>query len=431
MARDGNRMGELSVTERERYLTVTYHIETPLKLPDAAQTIAAVQSIGVGTLREHDSERIAEVHSARIIEVKPIRGTHVQKLPARNLSRLQRIRAAKITIAFPHINFGPKIPNMLSAIAGELFEMNAFTAVKILDITFPDSFVKQFTGPKFGIEGCRDILKIYHRPIIGAIIKPCVGLSAGRLAELSEEGFRGGLDFIKDDELLADTSYNSVRERVQKVTLAMKRAEAQTGEKKMYAFNITDRLDRIRELHDIVVEGGGRCVMINVAATGMEAMRELAEYTKVPVHCHRTFAAVWARSPFIGISFPALTKLFRLCGGDQIHCGAIQGKLYESDDEVLSNIDACTTADMRTNRALPVSSGGQWAGKAPINARMIGHYDFIHLSGAGTYGHPDGPSAGARSIRQAWDAVLQGIPLNEYAEEHKELCRALEYFGAA
>jgi ribulose-bisphosphate carboxylase large chain len=385
----------------------------------------------MGKISERGFERLAEMHGAKVIGITPLPGRYAQKLPARAIPGKKRIKAAYITIAYPHINFGPKIPNLLSTIAGELFEMNSFTAAKIMDVEFPDSFQKHFAGPRFGIEGCRDILRVYDRPIIGAIIKPCVGLSAGRLAELAEEGFRGGLDFIKDDELLGDTSYNSIKDRVQKVALAMKRAEEFTGEKKMYAFNITDRLDRIRELHDIVVEGGGNCVMINVAAVGIEAMRELAEYARVPIHCHRTFAAVWARSPFIGISFPALTKIFRLCGADQIHCGAVQGKLYESDDEVLSNMRVCMSADIAMKPALPVSSGGQWAGTAPVNFQKIGHCDFIHLSGAGTYTHPDGPAAGAASIRQAWDAVLGGVPLNEHAKGHWELSRALEFFGSA
>jgi ribulose-bisphosphate carboxylase large chain len=421
-------MNEIPKHEQDRYVVVTYYVETPLEVRDAAYLIAAVQSIGAGKISENNYERLADMHGAKVIAIKPIPGAYTPQLPVRLLSGKETIHAAHIAIAYPHINFGPKIPNLLSAIAGELFEMNSFTAAKVMDIEFPDSFLKHFAGPRFGIGGCRDILKLYNRPIIGAIVKPCVGLSATRLAELAEDGFSGGLDFIKDDELLADAVYNSVQERVKKVTAALKRAEERTGENKMYAFNITDRIDRLRELHDIVVEGGGKCVMINVAAVGMEAMRELAEYTKVPIHCHRTFAAVWARSPVIGISFPALTKIFRLCGADQIHCGAIQGKLYETDDEVLLNMDACTSETPYMKRAIPVSSGGQWAGKAPVNAEKIGHYDFIHLSGAGTYSHPDGAAAGARSIRQAWDAVITGIPLIEYARDHRELSRALEFY---
>ncbi|OGW37746.1 MAG: hypothetical protein A2Y97_10775 [Nitrospirae bacterium RBG_13_39_12] len=402
-----------------------------MDLYEAANAFAAEQSTGTWKRVRDETDALRERHGIKVAGIYPLPGECRQNLPAGTpkSDSCTCIRAAVLRLAFPHINFGPKIPNLLSAVAGNLFEIGAFTAIKLIDLEFPDIFLKYFTGPRFGIKGCRDILKAYDRPIIGAIIKPCVGLSADRLADLAYEGAKGGLDFIKDDELLADTSYNSIKDRVKKVTSSLKRAEEETGEKKMYAFNITDRLDRIKALHDIVVEGGGNCVMINAATTGLEAMRELAEYTQVPIHCHRDFAPMWARSQFLGISFPVLTKLFRLCGADQIHCGAIQGKLYEPDDEVLWNIRACTLDFSSIKDALPVSSGGQWAGKAPVNARKIGHYDFIHLSGAGTYAHPDGPEAGAKSIRQAWDAVIKKIPVEEYAKDKKELTRAIEYFG--
>ncbi|MEW6215087.1 MAG: RuBisCO large subunit C-terminal-like domain-containing protein [Nitrospirota bacterium] len=415
----------------EDYIIATYYLETPMDLYEAANALAAEQSTGTWKRVGDETDYLRERHGIKVIGIYPVPGEFRQNLPTGvAMSEFgMQIRAAVLRLAFPHINFGPKIPNLLTAVAGNLYEMGAFTAIRLMDLEFPESFLRNFKGSRFGIKGCRDILNIYDRPIIGAIIKPCVGLPADRLAELAYEGAKGGLDFIKDDELLADSSYNSIKDRVKKVTALLKHAEEETGEKKMYAFNITDRLDRIKELHDIVVEGGGNCVMINAATAGLEAMRELAEYTQVPIHCHRDFAPMWSRSPYIGISFPALTKLFRICGADQIHCGAIQGKLYESDDEVLWNMRACTLELDGIKDSLPVSSGGQWAGKAPVNARKIGHYDFLHLSGAGTYAHPDGPEAGARSIRQAWDAVIKNVPIEEYAKEKRELARAIEYFG--
>ncbi len=419
----------MPIGEIDECVTVKYYVESPLDVSKVAKAIAEVQSIGMGGMHEPDSERIVARHGARVLDVTPLRGRLECQLPVRTVIDRDSIEAAEITIAYPSVNFKSTIPNLLTAVAGELFEMNMITAAKVTDIVFPESFLRDFSGPRFGIGGCRELLGIFGRPIIGGIVKPCVGLTAERVAALAEEGFNGGLDFIKDDELLADAPYNSVRDRVAAVMASIRRVEERTGEKKMYAFNITDRLDRLRELHDIVVDGGGRCVMLNAATIGIEAMREFAEYCKVPIHCHRTFAAVWARSPLLGLSFPVLTKLFRICGADQIHCGAVQGKLYETDDEVLSNMRACTSSLASMRSSLPVSSGGQWAGTVPANAEKIGHNDFIHLAGAGTFLHPDGPAAGARSLRQAWDAVLQCIPLHEYAKDHRELSRALDFFA--
>ncbi|NWF97906.1 MAG: hypothetical protein HXY52_03080 [Nitrospirae bacterium] len=399
----------------ENHIEVRYYIKTRIELEKAADTIAALQSIGVWSGIGERFKSTLYKYAARVIEI-----SHVEK---------EKEYSGFVKIAFPYVNFGFNIPNLLSTIAGELYEMNIFISIKLLDIEFPSSYLSNFIGPKFGIKGCRDILKIYERPIIGSIIKPCVGLSAGQLAELAYEGFSGGIDFIKDDELLADASYNTVSERVKKVTEKIKQVEDETGEKKMYAFNVTGRLSRLKELHDTVVENGGKCIMINAAAVGFEAMRELAEYSELPIHCHRVFSAILARNTHFNISFPLLTKLYRLCGADQIHCGAIQGKLFENDDEVLLNMNECIKDFHNIKPAMPVSSGGQWAASAPVNAAKIGHYDFIHLAGSGIYSHPDGPFAGARSMRQAWDAVIKGVSLEEYSKEHIELRKALDFFG--
>ncbi len=422
----------------EDYIIATYYLETPMDIYKAANAFAAEQSTGTWQRVGYETDDLREKHGIKVIGVYPVpvdvkeahlpSGTNMKEFVNEKGGEI-KYNAAVLRMAFPHINFGPKIPNLLTAVAGNLYEMGAFTAIRLMDLEFPKSYLKYFTGPKFGIKGCRKILGVYGRPFVGAIIKPCVGLSAHQLAELAYQGARGGLDFIKDDELIADTAYNSIKERVKNVMKALSKADEEKGEKTMYAFNITDRMDRIKELHDIVVDNGGNCVMINAATAGLEAMRELAEYTEVPIHCHRDFAPMWSRSPYIGISFSALTKLFRLSGADQIHCGAIQGKLYETDEEVLSNMRACTFEFKNIKSAVPVSSGGQWAGKSPVNARKIGHYDFIHLSGGGIYAHPDGAEAGAKSVRQAWDAVIKEIPLEEYANEKKELARAIEHFG--
>lgn len=420
------------------YVYATYYLETPMDLYEAANAFAAEQSTGTWQRVGYETDDVREKHGIKIAGIYPIPGDiREPHLPSATLTEEFKggkdgnikIKAAILRLAFPHINFGPKIPNLLSAVAGNLYEMGAFTAIKLLDLEFPKEYLKGFTGPRFGIEGCRNILKVYDRPFVGAIIKPCVGINSDQLAQLAFEGAKGGLDFIKDDELLADTSYNSIEERVKKVMKRLRVALEETGEETMYAFNITDRMDRIKKLHDIVVEYGGNCVMINVATAGLEAMRELAEYTKVPIHCHRDFAPMWARSPYLGMSFVALTKLFRLAGADQIHIGAIQGKLYESDEEVLMSMRECLLGFEGIRPAIPVSSGGQWAGKAPVNYRKMGHIDFLHLSGAGVYAHPDGAEAGARSLRQAWDATLKGIPLEGYAKDHKELKKAIEHFG--
>ncbi|HID94442.1 MAG TPA: ribulose 1,5-bisphosphate carboxylase [Candidatus Latescibacteria bacterium] len=425
--------------EGEDYITATYYLETPLDLHRAADALAAEQSTGTWRRVGYETDEVRKKHACRVIGVYPIprevtgaalpTGVDLADFFPDTQEAPTRFNSGILRIAFPHINFGPRLANLLSAVAGNLYEMGAFTAIKLLDLEFPQSYLDGFQGPKLGIKGTREILGVYDRPLIGAIIKPCVGLSPESLAELAYQGARGGLDFIKDDELIANPEYNPLEERVKRVMEALDKAERETGEKTMYAFNITDRADEVLRLHDIVYENGGNAVMLNFVTAGFPVLRMLAEHTKLPIHCHRDFFPSITRSPYVGMTTEVFTKLSRLAGADQLHCGAIQGKLYESDDEVLINVRTCIQDFSNIGASLPVISGGQWAGKVPVNLRKIGHNDFILLSGAGVYAHPDGAEAGARSVRQALDATLQGIRLEEYAKDHDELRRAIEGFG--
>jgi len=420
--------------EPSDYILATYYLETPLSPREAAEHLAAEQSTGTWLRVKYETEERRERFGAKVVGIYHLPyQPEAYHLQARMdwIKKEGRLNALVLRIAFPWSNFGPLIPNLLSAVAGNLFEMDPFTAVKLLDIEFPPSFTRHFRGPKFGVEGCRRLLGVYGRPFIGAIMKPCVGLSPEEIARLAYEAAKGGLDFIKDDELLADTSYNSVRERARTVTQALKWAEQETGHKTMYAFNITDRPSRVRELHDIVVEAGGICVMVNVATLGIEVLRELSEYTEVPIHVHRDFAPAYIRSPYLGMTARAFTKICRLAGADQLHVGAIKGKLFETDEEVVLSAHCCLEKFHEIAPSLPVSSGGQWAGKLAINFKEMGTPDFLHLSGAGVFAHPMGAEAGARSLVQAWEALSQGVSLEEYAKDHRELQAALRYFGSS
>jgi ribulose-bisphosphate carboxylase large chain len=42
--------------------------------------------------------------------------------------------------------------------------------------------------------------------------------------------------------------------------------------------------------------------------------------------------------------------------------------------------------------------------------------DLLMLAGGGVAAHPDGPAAGVRSLRDAWTAAINGVPLQRAAE---------------
>ena len=124
------------------------------------------------------------------------------------------VHAARVTIAHPHGNFGPRIPNLLSAVCGEgVFFSPGIPLIRLQDIRFPEAYLAAFEGPRFGIAGLRERLKAFGRPIFFGVIKPNIGLSAEPFAELGYQSWLGGLDIAKDDEMLADVGWCPLAER--------------------------------------------------------------------------------------------------------------------------------------------------------------------------------------------------------------------------
>jgi ribulose-bisphosphate carboxylase large chain len=394
------------------YVQATYYLETEMDIKKAAEALAAEQSTGTWIRVGFESDDLIDKYSARIIEVK------------------EEKMGSIIKLAFPYDNFGPVVPMLLTTVAGNLFEMGEFKNIKLMDLVFPKSFLKEFKGPKFGMEGSKEAVKVKGRPLIGCIVKPCVGLSPGDFAKACYEAAAGGVDFIKDDELIANPKYSPIEDRVSKAMEAIDRANEEKGERTMYAVNVTDEVDRIMENADTAIENGANCLMLNFITAGFSALRVLCEdkSVKVPVHCHRDMFAAFTRSDVHGIHTAVVSKLARLCGGDQVHIGAILGKLYEGLDPVMRSADVLKADMGGFKSSLPVSSGGQHPGKIPANLKHLDE-DALILAGGGIFGHKDGATAGARAMRQAVDASLEGISLEEYAKDHGELKTAIEQWG--
>jgi ribulose 1,5-bisphosphate carboxylase large subunit-like protein len=403
--------------KEEDFIVATYYMETTLNLEEVAKATAGEQSTGTWTKTCFETESLVATHGAKVVGVET--------------TELEKINKGTVKIAYPIKNFGPVVPMLLTTVAGNLFEMGAIGAVKLLDLELPASYLEEFKGPKFGIEGTRKAVNVMDRPLIGCIVKPCVGLDPKTFAQACYEVSLGGVDFIKDDELISNPAYSSIEERVSLTMDELDKTTEETGEKTLYAVNVTDEVTKIMENAETALSNGANCLMINFVTAGFSALRMLAEdpSINVPIHCHRDMFASFTRSPVHGISTGVVSILTRLCGGDQIHAGAIDGKLYEDNESVIKSSNEMRRKWNSLKSSLPVSSGGQNPCTVKKNVELLGN-DFLLLAGGGIFGHKDGATAGARAMRQALDAALKGIELKECPVEDKELKTAVRQWGA-
>jgi len=414
--------------DMEKYLVFDYRFESTTDPEEAAAHLCQEQSTAQWK-RVGVDEDLRHVFGAKVIDlvVECELDQPSFYLPADAGCRAFRCR---VKIAHPHGNFGPKLPNLLTAACGEgAFYSPGISVIKLLDIEFPETFLRHFEGPQFGIEGLRDILGVHDRPLFFGVIKPNIGLAPGPFAELAYQAWLGGLDIAKDDEMLGDVEWSPLSQRADLLGRARLKSERQTGEKKIYLANITDEVDRLIELHDIAVERGANAVMVNAMATGLSAVRMLRKHSRVPLVAHFDFIAPFTHLPFFGVHSKLITKLQRLVGFDSIIMPGFGTRMKTLDEEVLENVRECLNPLGHLKPALPVPAGSQWAGSTAALYQKLGTIDFGIVPGRGVFGHPMGPAAGAASLRQGWEAVAKGMSLEDYSHSHAELKAAMAAFG--
>ncbi|MCK5670445.1 ribulose-bisphosphate carboxylase large subunit, partial [Candidatus Bathyarchaeota archaeon] len=259
----------------------------------------------------------------------------------------------------------------------------------------------------------------------GTIVKPKLGLVVKDHAKVAYESWLGGCDVVKDDENLSSQKFNPFEDRVTETLAARDRAESETGEKKVYLINVTAELEVMKERAQFVQDAGGRYMMIDILTTGWSSLQTMRDAGfDLIIHAHRAGHAAYTRSQVHGINMVVLARVSRLLGADQLHVGTAVGKMAETKEEVLANVKACIETMGDIKPVLPVASGGLHPGMVTKLVEYFGN-DVVIQAGGGIHGHPDGTVKGAMALRQAVDAAVAGISLEEYAKTHVELGKAL------
>jgi len=405
----------------DEYLIATYLAVFPkeIPIPKLAPALAVEQSTGTWVPVPGETEEVKRKHVAKVIGVYEIPDYEFE------VPKDIQMRSYIIQIAFPEVNIGEQIPMFLTTIVGNI---SMGGRIKLLDVRFPEKFVKGFKGPKFGIEGVRKLLNVYDRPLLNNMIKPCTGYTVDVGAELFRKAALGGCDIIKDDELIADASFNRIEERVKKYMEIEKEVFEETGEHTLYTVNITDRVPKIFENAKRAVELGANALMVNYLAVGFSVLRALAEdpSINVPILGHMDVTGAMYMSPYHGISSHIiLAKLARLAGADIVVIPAPYGKAPVLPEKFIRNAYNLTFPFYNIKPTFPMPSGGITPSMIPNVIKDLGP-DVVIGSGGGIHAHPQGPVAGAKAFRQAIDATMKGIPLEEAAKEYPELKVALE-----
>jgi ribulose-bisphosphate carboxylase large chain len=330
---------------------------------------------------------------------------------------------------------------MTASIIGNVFGFKAVKALRLEDMRIPHSYLKTFQGPASGVVVERERLDTFGRPLLGATVKPKLGLSGKNYGRVVFEGLKGGLDFLKDDENINSQPFMRWRERFLYCIEGINRAAAATGEVKGSYLNMTaGNNDEMITRGEFAKELGSVIVMIDlvIGYTAIQTAAIWARANHMILHLHRAGNSTYARQKNHGINFRVICKWMRMAGVDHIHAGTVVGKLegdplmiqgfYDTLLKTKLSIDLpkgiffdMDWASLR--KCLPVASGGIHCGQMHQLLNYLGD-DVVLQFGGGTIGHPDGIQAGATANRVALEAMV--LARNEgrnYIEEGPQILR--------
>ncbi|MDA1089861.1 MAG: ribulose-bisphosphate carboxylase [Proteobacteria bacterium] len=340
------------------------------------------------------------------------------------------------------------IASFLTLTIGNNQGMGDVEYAKMHDFYVPPEYLKLFDGPSTTIS---DLWRVLGRPekdggfIVGTIVKPKLGLRPKPFADACHEFWLGG-DFIKNDEPQGNQPFAPMKETIKLVADAMKRAQDETGEAKLFSANITaDDYHEMIARGEFVLKTFGEnadhvAFLVDGYVTGPQAVTTARrQFPDTFLHYHRAgHGAVTSPQAKRGYTAFVLSKMSRLQGASGIHVGTMSyGKMEgEKDDKIIAAIIEQDSVDgpyyhqewLGMKPTTPIISGGMNALRIPGFFENLGHSNLIMTAGGGSYGHIDGAAAGAISMRQAEQCWKDGSDPITFAKDHKELARAFESF---
>ncbi|MCP8970816.1 2,3-diketo-5-methylthiopentyl-1-phosphate enolase [Ectobacillus ponti] len=403
-------------------ITATYLIhDSSHNLVKKAEGIALGLTIGSWTDLPLLEQQQLKKHKGSIISIEEL-----PEDPKANEYLGKQVTRGLLKIHYPAANFSHDLPAALVTAFGKL---SLDGEIKLVDLEFSDDLKQAFPGPKFGLEGIREKLGVYDRPLLMSIFKGVIGRDLTYLKDQLRQQALGGVDLVKDDEILFDNPLTPFAERIQAGKEVLEQVYAETGHRTLYAVNLSGRTFELKEKAKLAAKLGADVLLFNVFAYGLDVLQALAEDEEIniPIMAHPSVSGALTPSEFYGFANPLLLgKLLRLTGADFSLFPSPYGSVALDRGQALGIAADCLDEKEPFKRTIPVPSAGIHPGLVPLLISDFGK-DSIINAGGGVHGHPNGAAGGGKAFRAAIDAVLSGTPLSQYEDEDLQI--ALRLWG--
>jgi 2,3-diketo-5-methylthiopentyl-1-phosphate enolase len=388
-------------------VTATYLVhDSSHNLIKKAEGIALGLTVGSWTDLPNLEQQQLKKHKGSILSIEELEdnervNTYLGKKVTRGIVRIH----------YPSINFSADIPAILTTVFGKL---SLDGEIKLLNLELSNDLKERFPGPKFGIEGIRSLVQVYDRPLLMSIFKGLIGRDLDYLKTQLKEQALGGVDIVKDDEILFDNPLTPFEERIITGKEVLREVYEEHGIRTLYVVNLTGRTYDLKEKAKRAVELGADALLFNVFSYGIDVLQSLAEDKdiSIPIMAHPAVSGAWIPSEFYGVS-PSLLlgKLLRLAGADFVLYPSPYGSVAMEKTDTLRIAEQLRSKTEPFKKSFPVPSAGIHPGLVPLLVRDFG-VDSVINAGGGVHGHPQGTIAGGKAFREAIDVTLQAKPLS-------------------
>ncbi len=384
-------------------IEVDYRFPAGVDAEKQAKIIAVGQTVGTWDARFEHQQEALNSHLAEVVKIQAESDGYTIA-----------------TIRFPEANVENDIASLLTMIFGK-YSMAG--AAKVVAVRLPQNYGRR---PKVGITGIRERLGVVDRPLIMAIFKPALGLSAADHAAILQEVASAGLDIIKDDEIMADLEVAPTLKRLEACQKVLDQVKQQTGRTVLYAINVTGSAEKLIDKARTLVREGANALLLNVLSYGFSVLDALATDPEinVPIFVHPALAGAMCAAPDYGMAYSVVLGTLMAHGGaDAVLYPAHYGSLPFDPKE-----EALIRDKLRSRNVFPVPSAGIHPGVIPQALADYGN-DVILNAGTGIMDHPDGAASGVMAFFEALARLEQGLPLTLPTLPPGALRRAVEKWG--
>lgn len=372
-------------------IIATYFLESKTNIEQAAWELAIGQSVGNPNVRNNwETDELFIKYSCKIITPK---------------NELQQ-KSGIVKIAFPIINTDWEedgISHLLCQLMGGQMDIDNIIKCQLMNLEFPNKLIQTyFKKPKQGIDGIRKYTNTYDKPLLGGIVKPKTGISPSILLEMVKEMVEGGVNFIKEDEILSNPSFCKIEERVPLIMNYLNQRIVEGHSPVIYAVCINADSPYLLERVKKVYELGGNAVHINFwcGMSSYLSVRKLTETFNREFFIHFQKSGdkiLTSKTHDYHIDWKVICQLAGMSGVDFIHAGMWGGYMNDDEEELHKVLDV-----LHQHNVIPALSCGMHPGIVNAIVKRFGN-DFMANCGGAIHGHPGGSKKGALAMKQSID----------------------------